>query len=331
MSGDPPVIRRYHRPLRRALFVSTSITVVLAAAAIGFSTSWKRTRTARLHEGSQLIQTARGWIEYATLGEGPVVLISHGSPGGYDQGLLVAKLLGGQVRFISVSRPGYLRTPLDVGKTYEEQADAFAALLDALHIQHSAIIGVSSGGPAALQFALRYPERCWGLVLISAVVQRPQTTPPPINSWLGRIATSDLSMWLLDNTITYSPGLLLLLIMPNEAQRARLLDDRENRDLFVEFTRTAYPFGLRSAGTSNDIEQHYDIPLYPLDRVRAPTLAVYGTADLQVPFTAAEHAANTIPSVELIPIEGGDHASLITHKEVIAPRVSAFLIDHAPK
>jgi len=95
--------------------------------------------------------------------------------------------------------------------------------------------------------------------------------------------------------------------------------------------RTTYPHSLRSAGYANDIEQHYALWVYPLDRIRAPTRAIYGTADLHVPFTQAKFVANTIPNVDLIPIEGGDHSSLITHREEIAARLSEFLTDYAPK
>ncbi len=100
------------------------------------------------------------------------MLIVHGSPGGYDQGMLVAKFLNdSRFSFICMSRPGYLRTPLATGKTPEEQADMYAALLNALGIQKAAIMGISGGGPSALQFALRHPDRCNGLIMLSAVSQ----------------------------------------------------------------------------------------------------------------------------------------------------------------
>ena len=38
-------------------------------------------------------------------------------------------------RVLTPSRPGYLRTPLEVGKTAAEQARAFSALLDTIGIK----------------------------------------------------------------------------------------------------------------------------------------------------------------------------------------------------
>jgi pimeloyl-ACP methyl ester carboxylesterase len=43
------------------------------------------------------------------------------------------------------------------------QADAVAALLDVLGIRTAAVMAVSGGGPCALQFALRHPQRCCAL------------------------------------------------------------------------------------------------------------------------------------------------------------------------
>lgn len=87
---------------------------------------------------SQIIQTARGELEYAMRGQGPVVILYHGTGGGYDQGLVPAKLLNG-FQAIAVSRAGYLRTPSETGHSPAEMADAYATLLDVLNIEKAAI------------------------------------------------------------------------------------------------------------------------------------------------------------------------------------------------
>ncbi len=46
------------------------IIVILATSALAGSWNWKRQAVARLQAGSQVIETARGPIEYATYGEG---------------------------------------------------------------------------------------------------------------------------------------------------------------------------------------------------------------------------------------------------------------------
>ena len=106
-------------------------------------------------------RTSHGPVEYTSTGEGPAVLALHGGMGGYDQGLILARAAlndTGHFHVISVSRPGYLNTPLRSGETPEEQADMFAYLLDRLGVERSFVIAVSAGGPSALQFARRYPR-----------------------------------------------------------------------------------------------------------------------------------------------------------------------------
>jgi 2-hydroxy-6-oxonona-2,4-dienedioate hydrolase len=116
-----------------------ALIVVLVVCTITYVrfTQWRNEVTKNLARDSVVVQTAKGPIEYAELGHGPAVLMIHGTPGGYDQTYQILKVdhaETGVLRYIVPSRPGYLRTPLSVGKTPKEQADAFAALLDSLKI-----------------------------------------------------------------------------------------------------------------------------------------------------------------------------------------------------
>src|SRR5574341_959670 len=89
----------------------------------GAPTKNEEARLCRPH-ASRIADTSNGPIEYAMQGEGPAVLVIHGCPGGYDQGLVAARLTRDpSFKFIAPSRPGYLRTPLKVGRTPEAQAD----------------------------------------------------------------------------------------------------------------------------------------------------------------------------------------------------------------
>src|SRR5947208_14039109 len=84
---------------------------------LGSYLAWKHRAVTSLQTGSSVIETALGPVEYCMRGQGPVVLVAHGSPGGYDQGSAFSKLVGDRRTFIAVSRPGYLRTPLSTGET----------------------------------------------------------------------------------------------------------------------------------------------------------------------------------------------------------------------
>ena len=105
----------------------------------------------------QIVHTAKGPIEFdCTEGSGPVVLVVHGGFGGCDQARLMAEWIDpGRYRILSPSRPGFLGTPMESGRTMEQQADALAALLDILGIQRVTVVGLSTGGPAAYLLAIR--------------------------------------------------------------------------------------------------------------------------------------------------------------------------------
>ncbi len=90
---------------------------ILAGAAAAWVAQFYRkqkwTAVEHLRSGSRLVQTSKGLIEYAEVGEGPAVLISHGGGGNYRHALNFAS--GSTcLHFIGVSRPGYLRTPLEL-------------------------------------------------------------------------------------------------------------------------------------------------------------------------------------------------------------------------
>ena len=108
-----------------------------------------------LRRRSRAIITHLGWIEYTLKGDsGPVLLYIHGSPGGYDQTIDP----GENYRVLSPSRPGYLGTQIFAGRSPEEQAECFKALIDALNIDKVIVMGVSGGGPSSMHFAAKYPQ-----------------------------------------------------------------------------------------------------------------------------------------------------------------------------
>jgi pimeloyl-ACP methyl ester carboxylesterase len=276
--------------------------------------AWKEASVARLNAGSLVAQTARGAVEYAVTGTGPAVLVMHGRPGGYDQGLGIARLLKDpQFRFIAVSRPGYLRTPLETGRSPEDQADALAALLDVLEVPQAAVIALSAGGPATLQFALRHPRRCWGVVLISTRTQR--LVRPPLGPRIvaSLLRSSDAVGWLWSGLA----GLLL-----------RSLPRRWGPGM--ELARTFVPYSLRCSGSSNDLFQMTHLPQYPLSEIRQPALVIHGTADRIASWSNAEFAASGISQARLIRIAGAGHGVFFLRHDWLAPKTVEFLKANAP-
>lgn len=279
-----------------------------------------------------IVDTPRGPVEYAESGQGPAVLALHGAMGGWDQGLILARTIGAQgYRYLAVSRPGYLGTPLDSGRTSEAQADLCAALLDALGIRAAVAMAVSGGGPCALHLALRHPQRCRGLVLVSTCAGIIDTPLP-----LAFQVTKFLARWpafgrLVHRKVLRDPERAARRSIPDPDLRARTLRDPETGPLFTALlASTSERMALRLSGTENDIAVTRGTT-YPLEKITAPVLIVHGTADSVVPF--ARHAKaleSRIPAAELLAVEGGEHVSIFTHREEVRARVDGFLAAHAP-
>ena len=70
----------------------------------------------------------------------------------------------------------------------EEHAMDLKALLDELGVQRCAILGVSNGGCVALQFAVRWPQRCSALVLANTYGRADTALKVKLGSWLSGMA-----------------------------------------------------------------------------------------------------------------------------------------------
>jgi pimeloyl-ACP methyl ester carboxylesterase len=277
---------------------------------------------------ARIISTALGPLECAVYGEGPAVLALHGALGGYDQSFLLARAACGalRARYVCVSRPGYLGTPLGSFRSPARQADLCAALLDALGLNGAAVLAISGGGPAALQFALRHPARCRALALVSAC-SAPLRTRLPLRFHLIRAVAHfpplvqrmrRKALANLDGTIARS--------IPHPDVRAATLAHAEAGPLLVELQSSLFEhLRERMPGTLNDIAETRRSFDWPVESITAPTLVIHGTDDPIVPFAQARALASRVPGAELLAIASGGHSSLFSHLEQIRARVARVL------
>jgi len=281
---------------------------------------WKHDLKQELRAGSRIITTAKGRIEWSLSGDnGPILCGIHGGPGGYDQ---IAALYPGfsdkGFRILSWSRPGYLRTPLKVGKTFGEQADALAALMDALEIEKLAVMAFSAGGPVALEFGLRYPERLSALILESAVSYRYVINPENLeeNLLYSSLMFTDPVVWICNLLAKRGSGKLLKSVIEIESTLdeqkvedlvSSIIGDPEKERIVTGLIKSMSPASLRRAGLANDLKQLERLGDLPLERISSPALIIHGVHDWDVPFSHGEFAAKSIPGAELLSIEEGFH------------------------
>jgi len=310
------------RQLVAAMF-ALPLLATLAAVWLAYQRDLRYERL-RVAEGSQVIATGCGSIEFAATGRGPAVLLVHGAGGGFDQTLDVAQDLAARgYRAIAMSRFGYLRTPLPADASPAAQADAHACLLDALGIERASIVGVSAGAPSSMQFALRHPQRTGALVLLVPLAYAPREVEPMpavTRFMLEKAVRSDLLYWaalnaapsLVAKTVLATPPEVLAAASPQEQARARTV------------MQQLLPLSERRQGLLNDWAIGMSIARYPLERIAAPTLVISLQDDLYRTFESARYTAVHISGARFVGYASGGHAWVGHHDEILAQLV-AFL------
>lgn len=280
----------------------------------------------------RIVPTARGPMACAILGEGRPLLALHGVMGGLDQSWLLAHAVLSRPKdwqIIAVARPGYPGTPLDSGRTAEEQAEAYAALLDALGLPAAHVVGFSGAGPSVLAFGRLHRERCRGLMLVSACTGHLATEP----STRAGLAHAGL--------LAHVPGMdhapaWLVRHWPQMAARTFVPDDRQRMNVFADPEAGPLLTALllsscrhipdRLPGTLNDISEFERLPPRCDARTELPLLAVHGTDDGIVPFAHGVELASHAPDARFLALPGATHMALFTHLAAVR-REAARLLD----
>jgi 2-hydroxy-6-oxonona-2,4-dienedioate hydrolase len=313
------MLRRIHRLIAMGLILA----VVLVSAAY----FWDMNRAyERVHGKSTIMASPYGDIEFTEGGSGPDVLVIHGSGGGYDQGeLLVKAVLGDQFHWITPSRFGYLRSTFHEGATFDDQAHAYAHLLDQLGIKKVAVVALSHGGPSALLFAVLYPERVSSLTLIScgvaSSVAEDQVHANQKGEMLMTIFKYDPLYWAITKLFKRQ---LMELMGADDAVIASLTPgQRELVDQVIEYMN---PVSQRSDGAAFDNKA--TMPNDRIALVRAPTLIFHATDDTLQLYHNAQFAASTIPGARLVSFQRGGHLLMGVEQSTIRTVMQKHILDH---
>jgi pimeloyl-ACP methyl ester carboxylesterase len=231
------------------------------------------------------------------------------------------------VQVIAMSRFGYLRTPRPADASPEAQADAHACLLDALGIAKAAVMGVSAGGPSAMQAAIRHPGRISALVLVVPIAYKPGAvadSAAPVSdrkdAMLLRLLGSDGLFWTAlhvarDSLIRHvlaTPPEQVAAASPQERARVNALAD------------AILPVSSRAAGLRDDTRLGKSLGPYPLESIRVPTLVVSARDDGFGTYASAQYTASRIPGARFIGFDNGGHL-LVGHDEAVRAAILKLL------
>jgi pimeloyl-ACP methyl ester carboxylesterase len=268
-----------------------------------------------------VINTTIAPIEYYRTGKGAPILISHGITGGFDQGLGLAKqYIGGEYDLISVSRFGYLGSPLPEDSSPDAQADAYMHLLDTLNIEKTFIFGNSAGGTSAIKFALKYPERCSGLILVSSNVPVEVTMPPkPV---MQAVFGSNYIYWLTVKIMGEN-------MLPAAGVTKEMLKDMskaEKEVLIKDVIMSGFPISSRTSGVINDMYiSNPDINNnYSFDQIKVPVLMIHAKDDPLCSYQGAQMMSKRISNNEFVSFENGGHI-IIGHENEIQKSIASFI------
>ncbi len=278
-----------------------------------------------------IAETALGPIEYYQNDDSyevqGTILTIHGAMGGYEQSNILGKAVGPKgYRYIAVSRPGYLQTPLKGKESPEAQADLFAALLDLLNIKEVSVMAISGGGYSALHFALRHPERCKALILCSTTGGK-NDVPIPFRFTVMKVIAR------VPFLVNFIRSRFLKNIRKSVSRSIsypdiieKFINDEQLLSYYKDLSlSTMDRMAKRIPGTVNDIRITQNTE-YPLEDISVPTLVIHGSDDPIVPY--ANHGkklAERIPGAQLCLAERGEHMTIFTHNEQVREAARTFL------
>jgi pimeloyl-ACP methyl ester carboxylesterase len=254
-------------------------------------------------------------------GDPPVVLL-HGASGNLeDQRLTLGTTLAASRRVILVDRPGHGFSDRPDGisdASPARQAALIVEALDGLGVRRATIVGHSLAGAVATAFALDFPDRVAGLVLLAPV------THPWKGGlhWYNRIASTPVVGPLFAHTLVLPLGMLLFgpgvenAFAPQSApadyarRAAAMLVLRPD-----EFVANAQDLAALKAFVAAQVPRYRDIA--------APTVVITGDRDTTVsPDIHARAVATLIPGAKLVVLQGIGH--MLPH---VAPQVIVAAID----
>jgi pimeloyl-ACP methyl ester carboxylesterase len=261
------------------------------------------------------IESPRGPIEFTVAGSGQPILYLHGTPCSSQFAIDMEQwLVEDGFQLIVPQRPGYYGTPLSDRTTTADCAELATTVLDHLAVGAVAVMGTSGGGPPALAFAARYPDRTSALVLQCAQSRRWDDAcwAPTSYQWLFHCYRWSLSRRMFGR---FYPALLRAGFPTPEHYLRYMTGDRFDevrQDPYCQwFSEASYAgvseYDRQRPGYLNDLATWIHEDVLSTGRVTCPTLVLHDRKDPAAPFCHAEFAAAAIPGAELMELHAGGH------------------------
>jgi pimeloyl-ACP methyl ester carboxylesterase len=260
----------------------------------------------------QIANTRLGRVAYRTIGSGPPLLLIIGYRGimeHWDRRFVDA--LARQHRVIifdnaGVGRTQAVRAPL----TIDAMADQTSALIGALHLGRTDVLGWSMGGMIAQALAVRHPSQVRRLVLCATSPGNGAAVLPSrqvLDAFeTDRLETAIAFLFPAGRTAAQDAYLAAISSYPAAAPVPAATFAAQRRAM------DAWWVGTDAAGQKTAT-------------IAVPTLIAAGTADKVAPIANSRELAKLIPNAKLKLYPDASHAFLFQDQATFLPLVESFL------
>ncbi len=253
-------------------------------------------------------RTGEACVAYQVTGEGAVDLVL--TPGfishldlqwesvGYRR---FVRQLASFARVIRYDKRGTgLSDPVTAVPVLEQRVDDLGAVLHAAGSARTVVLGYSEGGPTAIGFAVRAPERTLGLILYGTA-----SVPPP----------PEIAQRFRDAVGRWGQGATLEMLAPSLRSSSAQLETAAA--LERASASPAMAAALVEAVIRTDVR-----PLLP--QVAVPTLVIHRQREL-IPAEQGRYLADHIPGAEYVELDGADHLPWVGDTDAVVAAVERFV------
>jgi pimeloyl-ACP methyl ester carboxylesterase len=267
------------------------------------------------------IELERSSMSFTDVGEGPAVVLLHGSASSRHQWRSLVARLAGRYRVLAPDLHGYGGTALRDGLRLRLSDEL--ALLRALADRAGEpfhLIGHSAGGALALGAAIGLRDRLASLTLIEPAAFQLLRLEGEDDAWheIDDVAQRHIELaWerkyeaCADLFMRYWIGARAWAEMPPERREAVV------RVMPKVATEWAWIMMVETGGA----EAHADLDV--------PTLLIRGTRTRLAARRVVDLLAATLPACTLVDIEGAGHLAPLTHPDHVDAAIEAHLDRHA--
>jgi pimeloyl-ACP methyl ester carboxylesterase/class 3 adenylate cyclase len=221
-----------------------------------------------------------------------------------------------------------LSDPIPQVRTLDDRANEIEAVMDAVGFGKAAVFGMSEGGPQAIMFAAKRPERTRALILYGSAPGMTGLGWDDLDRHPAELRARALLEWGED----YTPSTEQIVCLQEMVRAARSAwgsgatvkswfpSFRSTRQLAMFERMSASPGMLRAT-----LESAFRIDVRPiLPTLTAPTLVIHSCEDL-MPVQCGRYLADHIPGARYLEVAGAGHAPWLTDPDRILPGIEEFL------